>query len=341
MDERPALLEDAQRFDVSVADRPADLDRTLRAPQGLLAVGEQLGGHYPLDPRQPTLLRALGLIGEERHRALEPPTCHRDGCSAGMVEREMERDHRRGPDLTVLDEPGVGALARSNALLEPAGPERGFAELLHVPRRELAGAVGVPKKRERTRPVVSCDGGTPAHDQLAHSLSLRTRANTRCRNVAATGESEVTMGSPTGIDGDAPVLARHEIDIRAPLETVWQLHTNVNAWPSWQTDISAAQLDGEFESGASFAWTSSGLSITSTIYDVTDRSRTLWGGTAEGITGIHEWTFRDMTQGVLVSTNESFAGAPVERDPSPMQSILDTSLVSWLLRLKATAEARA
>ena len=149
------------------------------------------------------------------------------------------------------------------------------------------------------------------------------------------------MGSPTSIDGDAPVLARHEIDIRAPLDTVWQLHADVNAWPMWQTDITAAHLEGEFEPGATFAWTSSGLSVSSTIYDVTDRSRTLWGGTAEGITGIHEWTFRDMTQGVLVGTNESFAGAPVDRDPSPMQSILDTSLVSWLLHLKATAESRA
>lgn len=148
------------------------------------------------------------------------------------------------------------------------------------------------------------------------------------------------MSTPTTIDGDAPVLARHEIDIRAPLDTVWQLHTDVNAWPTWQTDITAAHLDGEFEPGASFAWTASGLSITSTIYGVTDRSRTLWGGTAEGITGIHEWTFRDMTQGVLVSTNESFAGPPVERDPAPMQSLLDASLVSWLLRLRATAEAR-
>ncbi|HEY4398320.1 MAG TPA: SRPBCC family protein [Acidimicrobiia bacterium] len=148
------------------------------------------------------------------------------------------------------------------------------------------------------------------------------------------------MSTPTTIDGDAPVLARHEIDIRAPLDTVWQLHTDVNSWPSWQTDITAAHLDGEFEPGASFTWTSSGFTVTSKIYDVTDRSRTLWGGTAEGITGIHEWTFRDMTQGVIVGTSESFAGEPVERDPSPMQSILDESLVTWLLRLKATAEAR-
>jgi hypothetical protein len=36
------------------------------------------------------------------------------------------------------------------------------------------------------------------------------------------------MSVPTGIDGDAPVLAYHEIDIEAPLDTVWQLHADVN-----------------------------------------------------------------------------------------------------------------
>jgi Polyketide cyclase / dehydrase and lipid transport len=147
--------------------------------------------------------------------------------------------------------------------------------------------------------------------------------------------------TPAGIDGDAPVLARHEITIQAPLETIWQLHIAVNEWPTWQADITEARLDEDFVPGTSFSWTSSGFSVTSTIYDVSPRSRTLWGGTGQGITGIHEWTFRDMTQGVLVATNESFAGAPVDDDPSTMQSILDTSLVSWLLHLKAAAEARA
>jgi hypothetical protein len=31
------------------------------------------------------------------------------------------------------------------------------------------------------------------------------------------------MSIPTGIDGDAPVRAHHEIDINAPLDTVWRL----------------------------------------------------------------------------------------------------------------------
>ena len=154
--------------------------------------------------------------------------------------------------------------------------------------------------------------------------------------------------TPAGIDGDAPVLARHEILVQAPIDAIWQLHIAVNEWPTWQPDITEARLDGDFVPAASFDWTSSGLSVTSTIYDVSPppgdvspRARTLWGGTAQGITGIHEWTFRDMTQGVLVATNESFAGAPVADDPSTMQDILDASLVSWLLHLKAAAEARA
>ena len=41
----------------------------------------------------------------------------------------------------------------------------------------------------------------------------------------------------------APVIARHKIDINAPLETVWRLQTNVNDWPAWQTDITAARQE--------------------------------------------------------------------------------------------------
>ena len=71
---------------------------------------------------------------------------------------------------------------------------------------------------------------------------------------------------PTDVDRAAPVLAVHEIDIEAPLDTVWRLHTHVSAWPTWQTDITAAQLDGALELGVSFDWTSYGFSVTSTVY---------------------------------------------------------------------------
>lgn len=149
------------------------------------------------------------------------------------------------------------------------------------------------------------------------------------------------MTVPSDVDRAAPVLAHHEVDIEAPLDAVWQLHVDVNTWPSWQTAITAAHIDGVLEPGVSFDWTSYGFSVSSTVYDVTDRSRVLWGGTSGGITGVHEWIFRETPDGVHVTTNESFAGEPVEADVQGMQSALDGSLEAWLGHLKAAAETRA
>ena len=70
------------------------------------------------------------------------------------------------------------------------------------------------------------------------------------------------------------------------METVWQLHVDVNAWPSWQSEITAAQSEGPLAPGVSFDWTSYGFSVTSTVYDLVERARVLWGGTSDGITGV-------------------------------------------------------
>ena len=146
------------------------------------------------------------------------------------------------------------------------------------------------------------------------------------------------MSVPTGIDSDAPIRTRHEIDINAPLGLVWRLHTDVNNWPAWQTEITEAQLDGAFQPGNSFKWTSYGFTVVSTIYASAERARTLWGGPAAGITGVHEWVFSETPAGVHVTTQESWAGQPVEADITRMRTILDTSLAAWLKNLKAAAE---
>jgi hypothetical protein len=147
------------------------------------------------------------------------------------------------------------------------------------------------------------------------------------------------MAVPTDVDRAAPVIAVHEIDIEAPRDTVWRLHADVNAWPTWQTDITDAHIDGVLEPGVSFDWTSYGFSVTSTVYDLTEGARVLWGGTSGGITGIHEWVFSDTPDGVQVTTTESFAGEPVEADASGMRKLLDASLVAWLAHLKTAAES--
>jgi hypothetical protein len=81
--------------------------------------------------------------------------------------------------------------------------------------------------------------------------------------------------------------------------------------------------------------------VTSTVYDLAERSRVLWGGTSGGITGVHEWLFSETQSRVHVTTTESFAGEPVEADAPGMQTVLDASLVAWLGHLKVAAESSA
>jgi len=149
----------------------------------------------------------------------------------------------------------------------------------------------------------------------------------------------------TGVDLGAPVVARHQIDIAAPLDVVWRLHTNVDAWPTWQRDITAARADGAFAPENSFAWETFGLEITSGIYRVDAAGETargtLWGGPARGIVGLHAWTFVAVPDGVRVYTEESWSGRAVEADVTAPQAALDASVVAWLRHLKSTAEQQA
>ena len=146
------------------------------------------------------------------------------------------------------------------------------------------------------------------------------------------------MATPKDVDRNAPVLADLAIDIDAPRDRVWKLHTDISAWPTWQPDITEAAAAEPLRPGASFSWSTYGMDITSTVYALDEGARILWGGTANGITGIHEWTFADSPSGVHVTTTESFAGEPVAADVASMQALLDQSLRSWLQQLKDAAE---
>jgi|GEM_PF-1696256 len=150
-----------------------------------------------------------------------------------------------------------------------------------------------------------------------------------------------TETTPSTIDESATVVVRREIRIQAPVDLVWRLHTDVARWPSWQPDVEAVQVDGPLVPGASFRWRTHGLDVTSTVYAVDAPGRILWGGPAQGITGVHEWTFTAEGGATVVRTAESWEGDPVRADAENLRAALDASLGSWLERLRDVAEAKA
>ncbi|MEU8024715.1 MULTISPECIES: SRPBCC family protein [Micromonospora] len=143
----------------------------------------------------------------------------------------------------------------------------------------------------------------------------------------------------TSIDENAAVVVRREIRVDAPIERVWQLHTDVNGWTHWQGDIDTAHADGPLAPGSEFRWSTAGLSIVSTVHAVDAPHRILWGGPAHGITGVHEWTFTPDGDGTVVRTAESWDGEPVRADRDNLRDALDASLASWLDQLRKAAES--
>jgi uncharacterized protein YndB with AHSA1/START domain len=147
--------------------------------------------------------------------------------------------------------------------------------------------------------------------------------------------------TPAAVDESATVVVRREIRVQAPIDRVWRLHTDVASWPTWQTDVQSAEADGPLEPGASFRWSTHGLDVTSTVYAVDAPHRILWGGPAQGITGIHEWTFTADGDTTIVRTAESWEGEPVQADAGNLHAALDGSLAAWLELLRGKAEAKA
>jgi uncharacterized protein YndB with AHSA1/START domain len=141
------------------------------------------------------------------------------------------------------------------------------------------------------------------------------------------------------INSDAPVITRDEILIDAPIERIWEIQTDIAAWPSWQPDVDGTQIDGPLAVGSVFHWQTARLDITSTVEEINAPHRIVWGGPAQGIVAVHVWTLSPREDGVLVHTEESWAGAPVDAQVEALQAALDQSLRAWLENLKRTAEA--
>src|SRR5918994_7532508 len=126
--------------------------------------------------------------------------------------------------------------------------------------------------RWRGRPPI-CARHRPGEMTPVRALCTGSRSAARERREAA-------MEIPTDVDHSAPVLTDLAIDIAAPRDAVWRLHTDINAWPTWQKDITDAALQQPLAVGASFGWATYGMAEAPPA----DRSRWLRGLVGLGLT---------------------------------------------------------
>ena len=124
------------------------------------------------------------------------------------------------------------------------------------------------------------------------------------------------------IDRDAPVRARAELLIDAPLAQVWSILTDIADWSRWNPGVNRVVVDGPIEAGTEFAWRSGRLPITSRLQAVEPQRQIAWTGRTLGLDAVHVWGFEPHEQGVMVCTEESLDGTLARWFQARMQRML-------------------
>jgi uncharacterized protein YndB with AHSA1/START domain len=142
----------------------------------------------------------------------------------------------------------------------------------------------------------------------------------------------------TVVARDAPVRSFAELEIDTPVDSVWDVLTAIDEWPTWNPHVKAASLHGPVAAGSTFRWKAGPGTISSIIEHVEPPRVIAWSGTTLGIRAIHVWRLQPVDGRTRASTEESYEGLVARVLSRPLQRTLDKALADGLRHLKAEAE---
>ena len=145
---------------------------------------------------------------------------------------------------------------------------------------------------------------------------------------------------PVDIARSAPVVERAEIEVRAPVETVWRIISDFSNWPSWNKGVTRMEFPGPLAVGSVFEWVGGGAKIKSKIEEVEELRRLAWSGRTLGIRAYHVWVFTPEGNTTRVLTEESFDGLVAKLFSGYLRKSLSRALHDGLAALKLESESR-
>lgn len=143
------------------------------------------------------------------------------------------------------------------------------------------------------------------------------------------------------INENAPVKSRNQIEIQAPINTVWFILTDIKNWTKWQTAVTETIVEEKIDEGANFKWKAGGLSFKSKIHTSRPNTEFGWTGTTIGASAIHNWTFMEKDSNTTIAiVQESLQGVFPKLFRKYFQNNLDKGVLANLMELKAASEMR-
>jgi len=136
------------------------------------------------------------------------------------------------------------------------------------------------------------------------------------------------------------IRTEQERHVRAPLEVVWDLQTDVAQWTRWHPDVSHSVPLGPHRPGAMFEWVWRGVPTRTRVLDVVPCQRLTWSSLSARGTSVAHWLFDPDDEGVLVTALVRLA--PDGAVPGSRADYLqERALSRWLDGLARAADVRS
>jgi uncharacterized protein YndB with AHSA1/START domain len=143
------------------------------------------------------------------------------------------------------------------------------------------------------------------------------------------------------INRNAPATADGELRIDADPETVFEVISGIDQWPSWNPEVKSVSVEGPVQPGTVFRWKAGPSSLTSTLRVVDPPREIAWTGTTMGIRAVHVFRFQASDGGTMARSEESWAGLLPRLLKGYSRRTLDKGIRGVLAHLKTEAERRA
>jgi uncharacterized membrane protein len=137
----------------------------------------------------------------------------------------------------------------------------------------------------------------------------------------------------------APIYANSQIYIDAPPKRVWDVLTDINAWPNWHKGIRYAKLSAPLGEDVTFRWKLNWMPIGSRIVMVHRHQSIGWMGISMNIITKNRWVLTPQKKGTFLQVEEYWDGRMASIVKLLRPKMLDNILKVWLELLKRAVEA--
>lgn len=110
------------------------------------------------------------------------------------------------------------------------------------------------------------------------------------------------------VDSKAKCYSKDEITVNATKRVVFEVISDINNWPEWQSSVTKAEIKGKAEAGKKFIWKADGLNIKSELHTVEEFSEIGWIGRIWWIKAVHNWYLSENNGQTTVVVKETLKG---------------------------------